>query len=1024
MRKYEPIGVAHARILIKENAKTRHPFLDLGNCQIVYIEEVQELLELVHLEELNFGSRYFNGENWISSINDFGNNYIRAEGAIQIATHLKNLKSLFLGSNEIGFEGAKAIAENLTGLSSLDLRNNFLGYEGAEVIAKNLPNLTIMNLWSNNLDDTAAEIIAEHLKNLKALDLGSNSISSNGARAIAENLKELITLNLWSNNIGDEGARHIAENLKNLSSLNLSYNHISDAGVSEIAGKIKGLKSLYLRKNNIGNRGAYAIAENLSNLKSLDLESNEIDDAGAIHLVEKLRSLSYINLENNNTTRILPEILQDIRALQEYRGIPPGEESVEHSDAQLIPNNTTKMILIGNSSSGKTTLANFLATNKKKFLREHNSTHGIQCWTWKFRLGKVNYKVNIRDFGGQDYFHATHNLFLDKESLFLLIHTNESVHDADCKEGEQFHSPSYWMGNISDMQEQLGLKPSAEESRRTNSDSSIWFVQNKTDHSEYNKEWFPSAALRQELPVDRQFHISIKQTSETKGNPPLDWKIFEASLKKRVTELCQTEIPLFWAHIRDQALPQWRKSGNLYFSRSDFSEACKHHLEENNIPYRTANGQFDGLLTYLKGSGELIHFENSSSLQDYVFLGVDKLTDYLFNKILTKKVKQKGGIFKVTDINRRNPDEAEIFIDVLKEYELVFPHPSDESRFVAPQYLPENPHMQRFMKLLPMSFALKFPDYMPRHFISRFISRFAQENKDPHFWKNGVFFERDGVHCMVRADLKEQIIYVHTEDKKDRFSVLKYIFEFFTRSCYGLPVEEAVHNFSLKMPDGRLTKGRLTMEAIENPYMQELELSFNGMQFNTIKTLQEAIKAKAQKVVSGSGSYMDLNATVYQLLNNSPIIPKRLFLCYSHADEVHLNDLKAHMSGPEMSGLIDVWYDREIDGGQVWDDVIREELRNADIVLLLLSHSFMKSRYIWETEIPRAKEAGAKIIPVFLSPVYYKEEVQQLYNLQGIPTGERFILGDSWKNKHQAYMHVVEEIVKLLEDRSDLRGVE
>ena len=47
------------------------------------------------------------------------------------------------------------------------------------------------------------------------------------------------------------------------------------------------------------------------------------------------------------------------------------------------------------------------------------------------------------------------------------------------------------------------------------------------------------------------------------------------------------------------------------------------------------------------------------------------------------------------------------------------------------------------------------------------------------------------------------------------------------------------------------------------------------------------------------------------------------------------------------SGLISEWNDRDIDAGQEWAKEIDHNLCSADIILLLVSASFIASEYCW-----------------------------------------------------------------------------
>jgi len=102
-------------------------------------------------------------------------------------------------------------------------------------------------------------------------------------------------------------------------------------------------------------------------------------------------------------------------------------------------------------------------------------------------------------------------------------------------------------------------------------------------------------------------------------------------------------------------------------------------------------------------------------------------------------------------------------------------------------------------------------------------------------------------------------------------------------------------------------------------------------------------------------------------------MPKKLkvFISYAHKDEEIKNALDEHLFALRKSELIEVWQDRQIMPGDEWDELILSELRAADIIILLISVSFLNSKYIWEKELAIAmehhKNKTARIIPVMAS---------------------------------------------------------
>src|SRR5947209_3432439 len=99
-------------------------------------------------------------------------------------------------------------------------------------------------------------------------------------------------------------------------------------------------------------------------------------------------------------------------------------------------------------------------------------------------------------------------------------------------------------------------------------------------------------------------------------------------------------------------------------------------------------------------------------------------------------------------------------------------------------------------------------------------------------------------------------------------------------------------------------------------------------------------------------------------------MPIKIFICYAHEDELLLNKLKAHLSTLQRHGFIELWHDRDISAGTEWESEITGQLNTAQIILLLVSPSFMESDYCYSTEMKRAMErhgrGETRVIPIIL----------------------------------------------------------
>lgn len=100
--------------------------------------------------------------------------------------------------------------------------------------------------------------------------------------------------------------------------------------------------------------------------------------------------------------------------------------------------------------------------------------------------------------------------------------------------------------------------------------------------------------------------------------------------------------------------------------------------------------------------------------------------------------------------------------------------------------------------------------------------------------------------------------------------------------------------------------------------------------------------------------------------------PVEIFYSYAREDEALRDKLNEHPTLLKRQGIIKAWYDREIMAGGLWANEITTHLRSAQIILLLVSPSFIASEYCYGVEMTTALkrwEAGeAQVFPILLRP--------------------------------------------------------
>jgi hypothetical protein len=140
----------------------------------------------------------------------------------------------------------------------------------------------------------------------------------------------------------------------------------------------------------------------------------------------------------------------------------------------------------------------------------------------------------------------------------------------------------------------------------------------------------------------------------------------------------------------------------------------------------------------------------------------------------------------------------------------------------------------------------------------------------------------------------------------------------------------------------------------------------------------------------------------------------KVFFSYSHDDEAYRDQLEKHLALLRHEGLIESWHDRRILAGADLNQVIDDQLNQADVILLLVSASFLSSRYCYSVEMARALErqsrGEAQVVPVIVRPCDWQQP--PLNGLMAVPRDGKAIT--TWANHDEAYTDVARSIRSLV----------
>src|SRR6266567_827737 len=115
-----------------------------------------------------------------------------------------------------------------------------------------------------------------------------------------------------------------------------------------------------------------------------------------------------------------------------------------------------------------------------------------------------------------------------------------------------------------------------------------------------------------------------------------------------------------------------------------------------------------------------------------------------------------------------------------------------------------------------------------------------------------------------------------------------------------------------------------------------------------------------------------------------------VFISYNHKDAKYLDQLVEHLAYYERNNLIEFWSDEKITAGAQWREEIKQAIECTKVAVLLISPSFLSSKFIAENELPpllhAAETEGAVILPVIVRSTIVEDTELAKFQAVNSPT--------------------------------------
>jgi Leucine-rich repeat (LRR) protein len=850
----------------------------------------------------------------------------------------------------------------LEDLEVLNLSRNLLTSVPESIF--NLRNLRSLDFSGNQLESVPASI--SRLDRLNSLYLGSNRL--NEIPESIGGLRELTLLYVAGNRLRAIPAS--ISQLELLTWLDLSRNQLT--GLPEGLFHLHNLAGLYLSSNRLTMipNGLFQV----NNLTSLGLGSNQLTilpDA-----VSQLEKLSWLDVSDNQLTLLPAGIAQlpNLRWLQlngnPIETPPPevltrGVVAIKDYLKQLKAEGEdylyeAKLLILGEGGAGKTTLARKIE-NPKYQLQEEDSTKGIEIIPWRFPMndGEV-FRVNIWDFGGQEIYHATHQFFLTRRSLYALVADTR-------KEDTDFY---YWLNVVELLSD----------------NSPLLIIKNEKQerHREINEN-----LLRGQF-------SNLKETLATnlatdRGLP----RVIE-EIKHHISRLPHigTTLPKTWVKVR-QAL---EKNSSSYITIENYFDIC----QENGFTEMKDKLQLSG---YLHDLGVCLHFQDDPLLKKTVILKPKWGTDAVYKVLDNKTVLNKLGkfnredlvnIWSETDYSNMQDELLQLMIN----FKLAYRIPNSDF-YIAPQLLTENQPQYEWNETDNLILRYTYESFMPKGIITQFIvamHKWIAEQKC--VWRSGVILEK--------VETKAEVIeYYGKREIKIRVTG-KHKKELTTIVTYELDQIHALYR--------RLRYNKLI------PCNCEECTNSQEPHFYRFEILQQFLDDRQELIQCQKSYYMvDVRGLIDEVVvkgfNLLESLRDQVFISYSHLDGEWLTKLQIMLKPLMRNNEVSVWADTDIQAGAKWKDELTRSLYSAKVAVLLVSPNFLASDFIAENELPillrAAEHEGLKILWVAVGSCLYNRT--EIANYQSVNDPSKPLESLSPAESNRVLVEVCEKIIAALD---------
>ncbi|MEF1260352.1 COR domain-containing protein, partial [Vibrio harveyi] len=513
------------------------------------------------------------------------------------------------------------------------------------------------------------------------------------------------------------------------------------------------------------------LVKHFPNLKRLLVPSNHI---GNIEPLKNHTAIDLLNVSNNNIIDIPPQIAEKYKIathitnasfkrptviLNDNPLISPPIEILERGSNAIKPYfdsmvgetkelNEAKIVFLGNGEVGKTSLMK--ALSGECFDAQEETTHGINITKYTVPINeKYSIDASIWDFGGQQIMHATHQLFLSRRCVYVLV-INDRKDDL-----QQEQKINYWLQQV----------------QTFGGNSKVIIIRNKSDMFSLNN--VPEGKLKEKYPN----LVAIESVSCKTGNNITRVKNL---INEQVRQLPMRKVRLArnWIQIKEEIKALSFECDHLPLSR--FSDICNSHGVTNYEAQKT-------LRNLLHDLSVIIAFEELDGF-DMGILNPHWITDGIYTLINSDILEKKKGYIRLpdvqTELDKAHPgkyvNKARFIVESMIQFELCHPvGSSSNGTYLVPNLLPNEIKSKKIKYgVNTIRFVFKYENLLPPSIIPSLLVRMNSQIADDKRWRTGAILTdtKLNVQALVEEDSveRELKIVVSGTQARDFFSVIRH----------------------------------------------------------------------------------------------------------------------------------------------------------------------------------------------------------------------------------------------------------